>query len=283
MTVNYRGPNINARRLGVYLRRLREILELSYDDAAAQLGCDSTWLVRVETGFEPIAPDEVRRLLDGYHVPPHQLRTVLIDLASRPDGPPWLATHSPRLKSLVRDLITLESESPVVHTFGIPLVPELVRTEAYARMCFDQHIPELDSDEEWDLLRHRQRHRPDGRTRTLDVIVEEYGLTLVTPRPEIMRGQLEHLIALSERRNATVRVIPRNVGAHAGLGGSFDILEFPAINDRLSLTHSALGLGVAACDLTHQWELLEQVTLSPDMSREVIERLLTKRPNQRAD
>lgn len=275
MPVDYRAPNINARRLGIELQRIREALKLSYDEAAERLGCDATWLIRVETGFEQASPEEVRRLLDRYQVPQQRIRDVLIDLASRPAGPDWLRPHAARVKALVRDLLTLESESPVIHTFGILLVPELVRTEAYARMCFEQRVPEVDIDEEWDLLGHRQRHRPGGQVRTLDVIVDENSLTLITPEPEIIQDQLRLLLDLSESEHGTVRVIPTSVGAHAGLGGSFDVLEFPDIEDRVSLTHSAFGLDLASKDFSNIWELLENVALSPDDSHDMITRVLT--------
>ncbi|MFD0853838.1 helix-turn-helix domain-containing protein, partial [Actinomadura adrarensis] len=62
MPVDYRAPNINARRLGHYLQQVREALELSYDAAAAQVGCDATWLIRLETGFQRATPEEVGRL-----------------------------------------------------------------------------------------------------------------------------------------------------------------------------------------------------------------------------
>lgn len=274
MPVDYRAPNINARRLGIELQRIREALKLSYDEAAERLGCDATWLIRVETGFEQASPEEVRRLLDRYQVVQQRVRDVLIDLASRPAGPAWLGPHAARVKALVRDLLTLESESPVIHTFGVLLVPELVRTEAYARMCFEQRVPEVDADEEWDLLDHRQRHRPGGRVRTLDVIVDENSLTLVTPDPQIMRDQLRHLLGLSASEHGTVRVIPTSVGAHAGLGGAFDVLEFPDIEDRVSLTHSAFGLDLAGKDLSHTWKLVEKAALSPDDSRAMITRVL---------
>ena len=212
----------------------------------------------------------MRRLLDRYQVTRADTRELLIDLASRPAGPPWLVRHGGRMKSLVRDLLTLESEAPIVHTFGILLMPELVWTESYARMCFDQRIPEVDTDEEWDLLNSRRRHRPGGRPRILDVIVDETSLTLVTPRAQIMRDQLDHLLALSDDEHATVRVIPLKVGAHAGLAGSFDVLEFPDLNDRVSLTHGALGLDLARIDLSDKWKLLEKAALDPGESRETI-------------
>jgi transcriptional regulator with XRE-family HTH domain len=269
MPADYRAPNINARRLGLHLRQLREALELSYDAAAVQVGCEVTWLIRVETGFEAVTPEQVRTMLDRYNVPQHKIRKVLVDLASRSAGPPWLAPHVGRIKALVRDLLTLESEAPTIRTFGIQLMPELVRTEPYARLCFEQRIPEIDPDQEWDLLANRQRHRPGGLPRTLDVIVDENTLTSPIP-PGVMREQLDHLLALGESEHATVRVIPMSVGAHAGLDGPFDVLEFPDIKERVSMVHAALGIDIARIDLTDTWKLVEEVALSSGDSHAMI-------------
>lgn len=269
MPVDYRAPNINARRLGRHLRQLREALELSYDAAAVQVGCDVTWLIRVETGFAPVTPEQVRMVLDRYHVPPHKIRRVLVDLASRTAGPPWLAAHVGRMKALVRDLVTLEAEAPRIHTFGVHVLPELVRTEAYARQIFERQIAEVDPDQEWDLLNSRQRHRPGGRRRTLDVIVDEKTLTLPIPA-DIMRGQLDHLIDLADAGDATIRVVPMSVGAYPGLHGAFDVLEFPDIEERVSVVHTMLGINIARVDLTPTWELIEAVALSPGDSRAMI-------------
>jgi uncharacterized protein DUF5753/helix-turn-helix protein len=278
MPVDYRAPNINARRLGLHLRQLREALELSYDAAAVQVGCDVTWLIRVETGFEPVTPEQVRMVLDRYQVPPHKIRNVLVDLASRTAGPPWLAAHVGRMKALVRDLLTLEAEARIIHTFGIRVVPELVRTEAYARMLFERQIPEgADPDQEWDLLDSRQRHRPGGRRRTLNVIVDENALTLPIP-PDIMRGQLGHLLELADGGHTTVRVVPMSVGAYAGLHGPFDVMEFPDIKERVSTVHGALGIDIARVDLTDTWKLIEQVALPAGDSRAMITRIAAGLP-----
>ncbi|POM26967.1 hypothetical protein BTM25_13750 [Actinomadura rubteroloni] len=53
-------------RLGLYLRRTREILDLSYERAAERIGCEVDWLVRVETGFAPLSTAHVRHILERY-------------------------------------------------------------------------------------------------------------------------------------------------------------------------------------------------------------------------
>ncbi|QKW34346.1 helix-turn-helix domain-containing protein [Actinomadura sp. NAK00032] len=260
MPVDYRAPNINARSLGQHLRQIREILELSYEDAAAHLGVNADWLARVETGFGTITPEQVGEILDAYGTPPH-IRDVLVDLATRPAGPPWLARHVGRLKALVRDIYTVESESSLVHVFGIGQLPELVRCEAYARLVFEHHIPEVDVDEEWDLLSSRQRHRPGGAARTLDVVLDGLTLRHHGGPPEVFGAQLDHLLDLGGA--STVRVIPPETGVHAGLDGPFDVLEFSGMPDRVSLVHTVLGIDIAAGDLWDTWQKVESVALSP--------------------
>jgi hypothetical protein len=58
-----RQPGILARVLGSMLGTVREIAGLSYEEAAARLGCEPDWLVRAETGFEVAVPEEVERWL----------------------------------------------------------------------------------------------------------------------------------------------------------------------------------------------------------------------------
>lgn len=42
----------------------------------------------------------------------------------------------------------------------------------------------------------------------------------------IMREQLDHLVEMSQLPHVTVQVLPYNTGAHAGMSGTFSILEF---------------------------------------------------------
>ncbi|MFF0522072.1 helix-turn-helix domain-containing protein [Actinomadura nitritigenes] len=268
MPVDYRAPNINARSLGQQLRKIRELLELSYPDAAALLGRDADWLARVETGFGDPTPEQVGAILDAYGVP-DRVRAVLVDLATRPEGPPWLARHVGRLKALVRDIYTVESESPYIHTFGIARMPELVWCEEYARLVFG--LREADPDEEWDLLRNRQEHRPLGEPRTLDVIIDGYMLESPGGRADVLHAQVAHLLDLAADARATVRVVPTGAGAYPGLHGAFDVLEFPGVTERISLVHSALGIDTAQADLWDTWKLVEEKALTPADSRTLLE------------
>jgi transcriptional regulator with XRE-family HTH domain len=277
MPIDYRAPNINARRLGLYLRRIRELLELSYEQAAAQVGCESDWLVRVETGFEWPSPVEVERMLERYQVREAKVAEVVIDLASRPAGPGWLAAHVDRLKASERDVLIMESEASVIHTYGVQTVPHLVRAEPYARHIAPYLKPDCDVDREWDLLSSRQSHRAGGRTRVLDVIIDEGALTLHVPEPDVMVAQLRHLLDLGAGPATTIRLIPSDAQWYEARLHPFDLLEFPEVKDRLTLVHHVLGTDFGPGDLTGTWNLIEEESaLSPDDSRDLLCRLLSR-------
>jgi transcriptional regulator with XRE-family HTH domain len=280
MPTDYRAPNINARRLGLYLRMTREFLELSYEEAAAQVGCESDWLVRVETGFEWPSPAEVERMLERYQVREAKIAEVMIDLAARPEGPEWLAAHADRLKASVRDVLIMESEASVIHTYGVQLVPPLVRAEPYVRHLAPHLAPVIsgtDIDGDWELLNNRQSYRAGGRCRILDVIIDEGALTLPLTEPEAMIGQLRHLLDLSVSPTTTIRVIPGEAALYEARIHPFDVLEFPETEDRLSLVHTMLGTDFGRCDLTDTWTLIEEESaISPDESRDLIRRLLAE-------
>lgn len=277
MATDYRAPNINARRLGLYLRRTREILELSYDQAASRVGCESDWLVRVETGFIRPSPVEAERILERYRVRGAKIADVVIDLASRPAVPEWLAAHTDRLKASERDVLIMESEASVIHAYGIRVVPHLVRAEAYARHFLPHLKLGCDVDAEWDLLNGRQRHRVGERHRVLDVIIDESALTIPLEEPEAMVAQLRHLLDLTEDPDTTIRMIPQDARLYEARLHPFDLLEFPETDERITLVHTVLGTDFGRGDLTDTWKLIEeQSAISPDDSRAMIRRLLAE-------
>jgi transcriptional regulator with XRE-family HTH domain len=278
MPIDHRAPNINARRLGLYLRTIREFLGLSYEQAAGQVGCESEWLVRVETGFNWPSPVEVERMMDRYQVRGSEVAKAVIDLATRPDGPEWLSAHTDRLKPSDHDVFIMESEANVIHTYGVLTVPQLVRSEAYVRHFAPRMNPDCDVEAEWDLLDNRQRHRVGGRRRVLDVIIDEGALTLQLSEPEVMVTQLRHLLDLSVHPDMTIRLVPSGARFYEARANPFDVLEFPEVSDRLTLVHSALGTHFAPGDLSDIWQLIEQgETLSPDDSRGLMRQLMETR------
>jgi hypothetical protein len=272
-----REPGILARILGSMLKRIREeVLHFSYDEAAARLRCEVDWLARVESGFAPVTPEEVSRILVDYEVRGARIADTMIDIARRAaDPPPWLAPHTARLTAAFRDVLLVEAEATLAQVHSFLLVPYLVQTEGYFREIAPGVFPGCDVDQEWNLLSHRQTHRPAGVTRLVDVIIDETAFDRVN-NPEVMAGQLRHLLMLADSQHATVRVIPADAPVWEDRVHTFDVLSFAGTADRIGVSYSVLGAQLASGDdLYKAWALIKDNSAAdPPRSRAILARRL---------
>ncbi|MBC6461322.1 helix-turn-helix domain-containing protein [Actinomadura sp. HBU206391] len=270
--------SVSSRRLGRELRGLREAREISCDRAAAELGRAPIWLVEIESGHERITVAELRGLLDLYAVTDEGTRDHLTDLAHRCGGPAWLKRHTGWLSELERDFIILESEATNVRAYGIGLIPDLQRTEAYARATYSAALLPGDTvtvEQRLDLLLSRQRHQTDGEPRRSHVVLDESAISHPIGGAQTMLGQLRHLAEHARQDHAVVQLIPREVGAHPGLDGSFHILDFsvPA-EPSVSISQSALGPLLSYVPLDDHFQMIADVALSPADSLFLIEQAI---------
>ena len=259
------------------LMTVREIAGLSYDEAAARLGREADWLVRVETGFVVAGPEEVERILVEYGARAAKVADSMIDMARRVAAPPpWLAAHTPRMTAAGRDVLLVEAEATLAQVHGFRLIPYLVQTEGYFREIAPSAFHGCDVDQEWDLLSHRQAHRPAGVTRLLDVIIDESAFEVRLKRPEIMAGQIRRLLALADSPHATVRVIPMDAAFWESRGHNFDVLSFAGTTDRIGVCYyPVLGAELASGDLYDAWTLIKDNSAADlAQSRAILERRL---------
>jgi transcriptional regulator with XRE-family HTH domain len=272
-----RQPGILLRMLGTMLQTAREVVGLSYDEAAARLGCEADWLVRVETGFAVAGPEVVARILAEYGVRDADASDTVIDLARRAaTPPPWLARHESRLLATERDVFLIEAESTLAQVHGFLLIPQLVQTEGYCREIANA-TPDSDPDQEWDLLSHRQAHQPAGVDRLLDVIIDETALELRLKGPGVMAGQVRRLLALADSPHATVRVVPRDTPFWESRGHNFDIMSFAGTADRIAVLHlPVMGCQLSPADHAYEiWTRIEDISAADEAkSRAILERHL---------
>jgi hypothetical protein len=262
--------------VGSMLQKGREVVALSYDEAASRLGCEPDWLIRVETGFVVAGPEEVARILVEYGLREAALADTVIDLARRAADPPsWLAPHTSRMTAAGRDLLLMEAQATLAQVYGFRLVPLLAQAEGYFRELAPHVFPGCDIDQEWDLLSHRQTHRPGGVTRLLDVIVDETALELSLDRPRAMADQIRHLLTLAGSTHATVRVVGRDAIFWEKRGYNFDILSFAGTTDRIGVSYTILGASLASSDLYDIWtRIADRVAADAAESRIILEQHL---------
>jgi Domain of unknown function (DUF5753)/Helix-turn-helix domain len=260
------------------LQKTREVVGLSYDQAAARLGCEADWLVRVETGFAAADPQEVARILVEYGVREARAADEMITIAGRAAAPPpWLAAHASRLTAAERDVLLVEAEATLAQVHGFHLIPPLAQAEGYFRAVAPKLYPGRDVDQDWDLLAHRQAHQPAGVTRLLEVIIDENALGLRVEPPHPMAGQIRHLLDLADSAHATVRVIPAGAPFFESRGHQFDILGFADTTDRIGVSYTILGYQLASGDDLHTlWTRVATISAADSAhSRVILERHLT--------
>jgi transcriptional regulator with XRE-family HTH domain len=109
----------------------------------------------------------------------------------------------------------IESDAVELVTWEPAIVPGLLQIEEYARAF-------LDSEDKLETRMARQGilTRADPPPVQLTALLGEYVLENQAGSPEVMREQLEHLLAVSELPTITVQVVRFN-GRPVALGGAF--------------------------------------------------------------
>ncbi|MEU8925040.1 helix-turn-helix transcriptional regulator [Kitasatospora sp. NPDC048545] len=228
-------PTVRRRMLGAELRRIREGLNLRVDDVAARLGWHQSKVSRLENGRHGVKANEVGILLDVYEVTDPQTREALATLAREGKRRVWWQPYSDVISQRYASFISFEAEAVSIRNFESSLVPGLLQTADYARAVIRGLRPEATS-EVINALVDVRLARQNAALRREDplklwAIVDEAALRRVVGSKTVMAKQLQQLVAASKEPNVTLQVVPFEAGAHAGVLGSFVILEFPVRND----------------------------------------------------
>jgi hypothetical protein len=112
------------------------------------------------------------------------------------------------------------------------------------------------------------------------VVLDEASLRRPYGDRQVMRGQLQHLIEISERPNIRLQVMPFGFGGHSGESGAFTILSFTEsdLTDVVYLEQLTSALYLDKREDVTQYEKalkeLQQDSPGPDESRDLLRGLL---------
>lgn len=222
------SPTARHRRLRSELTRLREQAGLTQGQAAERADVAEITLFRWEKGVTLPRAADVAFLLDVYGVHGQQ-REILVQAAKGARGQDWFLSHREALKPGFDTYLALESEAAAIRTYEDELVPGLLQTEAYTRTVIAalamNEVPDID--EKVTVRRERQAQLSGPDAIRLTAVLNEAVIRTVVGGPEVMGEQLNWLVQTSSLPNVTLQVMPFEAGAHAGMDGSFVVLEFP--------------------------------------------------------
>lgn len=222
-----------GRQLGDELRRLREAAGWTTTQAAEALDCTKGKISRIENGRVAVRLPDLTAMLHAYEVVDAEIRTRLGALARkanrrRKEG--WWNQYGSVLADTYRDYIALEAMAGTIRTFQAQLIPGLLQTPEYIRAVTvaSRQWQTADEIEQFVRVRLARQERLTGDSPLqFWAVLSEAVLLQQVGGPEVMKGQLEHLLASSERQNVTIQVLPFSRGAHASMFGPYVVLGFP--------------------------------------------------------
>jgi transcriptional regulator with XRE-family HTH domain len=278
------SPNLaRRRRLAVELRRLRERVGLTGDQAAERLGWpSSSKLSRIELGKTGVKQADLQHLLNLYNVTSAR-RAELTALAeeSRRSGPTQ-AVYT-RLPEEQVAFIEAEAEAESILIWEPQIVPGLFQTENYARVLLQAWVsrfslPPGEVDRRVEARRLRQEVLTRDPPVRISAVIDESVLRRRVGEASVMHEQLKHLAVLSELPHVEVRIL-RLDGEHLVGTGAFNYLRFRQIHDvplddLVAFEHLTGMEDVEAVNEVHQYNLvfesLMDSAVRPEESRAII-------------
>lgn len=212
------------------MRQHREAAGVTIESVAEQLECSASKISRIETGHTMASVRDVRDMLEIYGVSDAE-RDELIQIAREARQKGWWHPFSTVLTGAY---VGLEAAAGSIRAYEQQVVPGLLQTEEYARALIRGARPDITVEEvekRVRVRRNRQSLLSQDDPIDLWVVLDETVVSRPVGGDATMRTQLEYLVEAADLPNVTLQILPFEAGAHAGMDGSFTILDFPEPGD----------------------------------------------------
>ncbi|MFF8317523.1 helix-turn-helix domain-containing protein [Streptomyces bobili] len=272
------SPTERQKRLGVEMRKLRTAAGMTGEFAAGLLGVDRGKISNIESGTRAISAERLRTLACNCDCDDEAYVDALVEMA-QPAERGWWEQYRGSLPTGILDIAELEHHAVRIRSIHVVHMPGLLQSSDHAQAVFKAALPPLPEHEVALRIAHRlERQRIlEGDTPTAYVgMLHEAALRMQFGGRKVARGQLEHLLAASERPHVTLRVIPFGAGSFPGAGQTVVYLEGPV--PRLDTVQIDSAHGPEFLDqeaqlskYRTQLDWMEERALSPEESRGFIQ------------
>ncbi|MFI9630069.1 helix-turn-helix domain-containing protein [Streptomyces sp. NPDC052042] len=274
-------PTPRRRRLGAELRRIREELGWTQDEAAQRLGYKSLATVsKIEGGTQRVTVQQLPHVLEVYQVRDEGLRRRLRELVQRAGEPDWWQRYEGVVDDPLGDYLSQVEMASGLFVWNPNAVHGLLQTRDYAHAVTEgsrvwKRLQDIDHFVE---LRMEHQKSMGDREPPLKMwaVLSEGLLRQEVGGREVMRKQVQHLIALATKSpNVTIQVLPYKAGAHAGMDGPFIHMTFPAGPDVIVIESMRASLHMNQPDNVELYrtaaDLLKSEALSHNASVPLLE------------
>ncbi|WP_199549664.1 helix-turn-helix transcriptional regulator [Streptomyces sp. N35] len=277
------GSVVRRILLGSQLRRLRESRGITREQAGYSIRASESKISRMELGRVSFKARDVEDLLTLYGVTAEAERGPLLDLAREANLAGWWHSYSDVLPGWFQTYVGLEGAASLIRAYEVQFVHGLLQTEAYAQAVVTRNAEGMghaEVERRVALRLERQKLLVDERGPQLHCVLDEAALRRPYGDRSVMRGQLEHLIEVSQRPNVTLQVMPFSFGGHSGESGAFALLRFPEsdLSDVVYLEQLTSALYLDKREEVAQYEKamerLQHDSPNPDQTRDLLRGLL---------
>jgi transcriptional regulator with XRE-family HTH domain len=260
---------------------MREARHLSCADAGKAVGWSESKISRIETGRVGIRQPDLERLLDLYEVTGEE-RAALVALGRQAAHRGWWHSFADALPAWFGDYVGLEDGAKSLLTYQNQLVHGLMQTEEYAAAIIRAAQPAAGADEvERQLAARVTRQALLTAPNPLQVwaVIDEAVLRRQVGGGTVMRAQLNRILETASLPNVILQVLPFDMGVHASMGTSFELLQFPEAGDTAIIyieDHTSSQYLETAADIdryTLVFDHLRASALSPERSAEFIDQV----------
>ena len=142
----------------------------------------------------------------------------------------WWRSLADPLPESMNLMLTLEDEVVREDHYACMYIPGLLQTREYAEAVHrasEIQCPEREVQHMVEIRMKRQELLDRDEPPHVWCVIDEAALRRRVGGPDVMREQLRQVLALSQRPQVTVQVLPFSTGAHAAAVGSFAVLRGP--------------------------------------------------------
>jgi hypothetical protein len=275
------GPTARRIIVGAQLRRLRENADVTRSTAGYHIRGSESKISRMESGKVGFKLRDVEDLLSLYGEHDPERRDHLVGIAKRSNEAGWWQRSGDAVPDWFSEYVGLESAAVRIQTYELLFVPGLLQTPEYARAIVTRGHPDTAgplAEERVRVRMARQRllGRPDAPR--LWAVVDESVLHRPIGGPEVLAGQLDHLLEMSRRPTISLQVVPNALSGYGG-EAAFTMLRF-AEPDVPDITYIEGLTGALYLDRQGEVEeytrVMDQLTIdaySPEETRSLLGKL----------
>ncbi|MGY1496608.1 helix-turn-helix domain-containing protein [Streptomyces sp. QTS52] len=227
------APSVLRMILGRQLEELRTRAGLTFEDAGAAIGVSHSTIRRMEAAkVARLRLPDVEKLLQTYGVTDQQEIDTFLKSVREANKRGWWHNYRDVLPDWFAAYLSLEQAALQIRAYEAQFVPGLFQTADYARALLGAGNPHASSeatDRRVALRLRRQELLTRAAPPRVWIVMDETVLRWPVGGPEVMRAQIDHLIAMNALPHVTLQIMPFGNGPHPAMrAGAFHLFRFRA-------------------------------------------------------